>query len=1065
MSAAPSPSPSGTESPAPDRTIATLFARHPRLTALTVALLTVAGLAALELLPRAEDPELAGRIASITTLLPGADAARVEALVTEPLEDALAEFEELKSYDSVSRAGISLLTIELRDEVTGPAIDEVWSRVRDELSEVRATLPTAASAPDFEELKIVANTMLVALRASAEDGESERGRGGPARTTADARDRAVLGRHARDLADRLRALNGTEDVRLFGEPEEELRVDLDPAQLAATGLDTRAVAAALTGVDAKVPAGQVRGATDDLLLEVSGELSGLDRLRDVVLREGDDGRTLRLGDVATLTRAERAPVQRQALISGRDGVVVAARMQTKMRVDRWSAAARAELREFEATLPRGVELDVLFDQSVYTEARLRALFMNFAMGAGLVVLVLLFTMGLRSALIVGASLPLTTLVVLAGMRQLGIPMHQMSIAGLIIALGLLIDNAIVVVDEVRNRIDEHDDVIHAIGAAVRHLAVPLFGSTLTTCFAFAPIALMPGGAGEFVGAMALSVIIAVASSLVLALTVIPAFVGFVERWRPMTATGWLARGVRVGRLSRVYARALGALFARPVLGIAVAVALPVAGFIAATRLPEQFFPPADRDQFVVDLRLDPTASLERTRAAALRAREVILAHPRVDDVHVFLGASAPKFYYNLIENVDGASFYAQALVELDGPERSVDVVRDVQRALDAALPDVMVLAKQIEQGPPFDAPVELSVYGPDLAELRRSADELRTVLASLPHVTHTRATIEGAAPKLRFTLDEAAARRAGYDNASLAGALQAAFEGALGGSVVEASEELPVRVRVRADERDEARKALSLPLLAHTASGAASWTTFDALGSLELAAETAGITHKSGSRASSVKGYIEAGVLPSTVLASFLAAIGDPHDGAGFELPRGYRLEVGGESAERDEAVGNLASSVAVLLVLMAAALVLSFNSFRMATVIGSVAFLSVGLALLSVALAGYPFGFMTIVGTMGLVGVAINDSIVVLAALREDVGARRGDVRATVGVVVHATRHVLSTTLTTAVGFLPLVLGGGNFWPPVGVAIGGGVLGATVIALTYVPTVHLLLSKRWRRA
>jgi len=1033
--------------------LSTLFARRPRLVALAVSLLIAAGLAALELSPRAEDPELQGRFATITTFLPGADARRVEALVTEPIEDALAEFEEVRSYDSVSRSGVSLITVELRDEIGGARIDEVWSRVRDELVDVRALLPSSASAPDFEELKIIAYTLLVGLEAAAPTGAAADGEPSALR--------AILGRQAEALADRLRSLRGTEDVSLFGAPDEEVLVEVDAAALAALGLSPADLAAALRTADAKVPAGIVRGASDDLVIEVSGELTGLDRLREVVLREGPDGRLVRLADVARLSRTERTPLLRQALLAGRDGVVVAARMQTSQRVDRWAAAARARLAEFERTLPDGVRLRTVFDQSRYTEARLGELFANFVMGAALVVLVLLVTMGLRSALVVGLSLPLTTLVVLAGMRALGIPLHQMSIAGLIIALGLLIDNAIVVVDEVRRRIDEHDDPVHAIGAAARHLAVPLFGSTLTTCLSFGPIALMPGSAGEFVGAMALTVILAVSSSLVLALTVILALLGFLERRRPLRSKTALARGVALGWLTPAYTRALTFFVAHPLLGCAFAVTLPIAGIITAARLPEQFFPPADRDQFVVDLRLDPTASLARTRAAALDARALMLVHPRVAEVHVFLGASAPKFYYNLLENIDGAPFYAQALVQLDNPRGSLQVVRELQEQLDKALPGVMSLAKQIEQGPPFEAPVELHVFGPDVDELRRISDEMRATLAALPHVTHTRATVEGAAPKLRAALNEAEARRAGLDNRAVAAALDAAFEGIVGGSVVEGSEELPVRVRAALDDRARASDALALALPVRAEAGAPLWTSLAAVAELQLDAEAAGITHKNGERATSVQGFLAAGVLPSTVLDRFLQALGDPRDGQGFELPEGYRMVVGGESAERDEAVGNLASSAVLLLILMAASLVLTFNSFRLGALIGAVAALSIGLALLAIGLAGYPFGFMTIVGAMGLVGVAINDSIVVLAALREDEGARRGDVAATVQVLLGATRHVLSTTLTTAFGFLPLILGGGAFWPPVGVAIGGGVLGATVIALTFVPTVHRLLVRR----
>lgn len=266
-----------------------------------------------------------------------------------------------------------------------------------------------------------------------------------------------------------------------------------------------------------------------------------------------------------------------------------------------------------------------------------------------------------------------------------------------------------------------------------------------------------------------------------------------------------------------------------------------------------------------------------------------------------------------------------------------------------------------------------------------------------------------------------------------------------------------MRVRLAPEVRSDPARVETLELLAP-----GGWSNLAALGALDLVPETGAIAHRNRRRVYSVQGFLEAGTLPSEVLEELQRRI----DASDLTLPRGFELEVGGESAKRDEAVGNLAGSAALLLVLMAASLVLTFNSFRLAAVIGTVGVLSVGLALLAVSTYGAPFGFMTIVGAMGLVGIAINDSIVVMAALRESRGAREGDLHATVDVVRGATRHVLSTSLTTIAGFMPLILAGGGFWPPLAVAIAGGVAGATLIAVTLVPATHRAVAlARSRRA
>ncbi|MCP3920202.1 MAG: efflux RND transporter permease subunit [bacterium] len=1010
-----------------------LFFRQPRLLTLTIALIVVAGLSSFAVLPRAEDPELIGRNATVFTLFPGASAERVEALVSQPLEDALREVEEVHLLTSSSRAGISTIAVELDESIDD--VDVVWSRIRDEISDVEPTLPAGAGAPDLEEFTITAYTRIVGL--VWEDG---------------APNRAILRRLGADLADLLRDVPGTESTELFGEAEEEILLEVDPALLSAQGLTVADVAAATAAADAKLPAGSLRSPGSEVRLEVEGELDSLARVAELPIESGASGRFVPLSDLGTLTKSFRDPASDLALIAGRPGVVVAARMLPGQRVDRWSSRASADLAAFRTQLPRGVRLETLFEQSRYTTERLSGLFGNFALGAGAVVLVVLLMMGWRSALLVGTALPLTSLMVLTGMRFLGIPINQMSVTGLIIALGLLIDNAIVVVDEMRHRLDAGVGARAAVGQTVRLLAAPLVGSTLTTVLAFMPIVLMPGSAGEFVGPMAMSVVLAVASSLFLALTVIPALAGRLAPAEP--GAGLLARGFASERLTRATRSFLRRIVARPVLAFAIAFTLPIAGFVGGAQLEEQFFPPADRDQFVLDLTLERHASLDATRAVALAMREQMLAQPEVEEVHWFVGRSAPKFYYNLVESQRNAPFYAQAIVQLRSSERPRETISALQRELDQSFPGAQTLARQIEQGPPFEAPVELHVTGPNLARLSAIGDELRATLAGLPDVRHTRAKLERGEPQLTLVLDEERARLLGLDNAAVAGFLEAGLEGVVGGSVLEATEELPVRVRLRGLERRDLEEiaALALPV-----GGGEEWTTLSALGHFELAPQLADIAHRGGARSNTVQAYLEAGALPAKTLGKLQEQL----VASSFALPEGYALEIGGEASERDDAVTALAATAGILAVLMAAALVLSLDSFALALLIAAVGLLSVGLALGNVWLFGHPFGFMAIVGTMGLVGVAINDSIVVLAALRNDERARAGDREAIADVTLRSVRHVASTTLTTAAGFAPLVLAGGVFWPPVAVAIGGGVLGATLLALTFVPAGFALLTAR----
>ncbi len=1044
-----------------------LFYRNPRLVILTIALILVAGLSSYYVLPRMEDPLLTQRAAMITTRFPGADAERVESLVTEKLEEALQEIDEIKEMRSVSRAGVSTVNIELRDDIY--EVDSVWSRVRDKISDMEEELPDAARKPDFDEIEVKAYAMIVGLIWDQPSLFNDAGNGSPP-------NHAILRRLAEKLEDQLVAIPGTEQVDTFGDPEEEILVEVDPSAMTALGLTVDDLSKRIRASDAKVTAGQFRG-RDDFLLEVSGELKTLDRIEQIPIHQDEDGRFVRLADIALIRKGIKQPQTTIAIVEGKPAIAFGALVRPSIRVDHWSSAANETLQEFRESLPSGIRLATVFQQNDFVESRLTGLLANLLLGGIAVTLVIFVMMGWRSAIIVASTLPLAALMVLFGMRLLEIPIHQMSVTGLIIALGLLIDNAIVIVDEVNDRLTAGATPASAVGESVSHLGIPLFGSTVTTALAFAPIALMPGPAGEFVGSIAVSVILAISSSLFLALTVVPAVAAYARprqrdgRFDEMVPTfaqpsferrahggHWWQIGLRLPRLLGTYERVLQAIFRRPAIGIMLGLLLPVAGLMQFTKLPEQFFPPGDRNQFQIELELPAQASLNETLRTVSAMREEILKHEKVEEVSWFVGQSAPSFYYNLIPRRRNTASYAQAFVQMKANEETLATIRELQSDLNAFAPGCRVLVRQLEQGPPFDAPVEVRLFGPDLDVLQDLGDQVRATLSQLANVVHTRSDLGETVANLSFQIDEEASQLAGLDHTMIANQLNRMLEGAVGGSVLEQTEELPVRVRVANDRRGQLDSITSLELVSPATSGLNQPNIpISALGRVVLEPQSASIPRLNRRRMNEVQAYVTAGILPATVVEAFEQRMRD----SAFVLPNGYQMELGGEAAKRNDAVGDLMANVGMLLVMMIATLVLSFKSFRMAGIIGAIAMQSVGLGIGALWLMGYPFGFMAIVGTMGLIGVAINDSIVVLAAIRDDRLAREGDPGAVTQVVVRSTRHVVATTLTTIAGFIPLLLSGGGFWPPLAVSIAGGVGGATILALCFAPSAYIALMCR----
>lgn len=1012
--------------------------KNPRLLLLVVGVIAVAGFSSMSTLPRMEDPILVQRISLIRTVFPGADAERVESQISQPLEEAISKVKGIKEIFSESKAGISTISVNLKEEIVD--VDNVWSLVRDEISEASKDLPDGAHEPDIRQAELKAFATIIALKWTS-DSETNF---------------AILRRLTEDLENSIRSLSGTESLKFYGFPEEEILVKLPPDVLDRMGLTVGDVSKQIEDSESKLSTGMFRGERSEMIIELDEDFDSVKRLGNTPIQYGQ-GRLTTLSDIAEIEKGAVTPPSSTAIVDGYDAVVSAVFVRNEDRIDLYTEKLGGLLDKFSESLPPGIELDVIFDQNEYVGERLDQLASNLLMSTVAVMVVVFFLMGWRSMLVVGTALPLSALMVLTGMRFMGIPVHQMSITGLIIALGLLIDNAIVIVDEVRAAMKEGDTASEAISKSIKHLAMPLFGSTLTTTLAFMPIAILPGSSGEFVGSIAVSVILAINASFLLAMTVVPAVTALIQpkadKDRKKRTHFW-THGFSNRYVTRAYRAALVGVFRLPILGILLGVAVPILGFYMSDRLPEQFFPPADRDQIHVEVELPGVSSIANTRRTALTIGESIREHEGVDRVHWFVGESAPIFFYNIVPKRKNSPFYAQAMVHLEPGVSPRETIRALQDKLDGEFPGARTLVKQLEQGPPFDAPVEVRIFGPDLAVLQQLGNEIRLIMSETPEVVHTRSDLGETIPKLALHIDEQEARMAGLNHREIAQQLYASLEGVQSGTLMEATEDIPIHVRLAGDTRSDSEKIASMELKPLTARGRAeNGAPLSSIGELTLSSEVASIPRIDGRRVNEVKAYITAGTLPDEVVVAFKERL----ENSDFTLPPSYSLEYAGEAAERDEAVGGLMADIPILIALMIATLVTSFRSFRVAFIVFLVGGLSIGLGLFSLWAFGFPFGFMGVVGTMGLVGVALNDAIVVMAGLRDDPKARDGDIQAVVEVVMHRTRHIIATTLTTIAGFIPLVLGGGGFWPPVAITIAGGVAGATLLALFFIPSMYLV--------
>ena len=577
--------------------ISTFFYRNPRLLIMALVLIVASGVGAFVNSPRLEDPVLSKRVAVVSINYPGANTDRVDSLVTTKIEDAIRGIAEIKTIQTRSRPGVSLIKVELRDSVSN--IPEVWSRVRDKIEQAESDLPTQALPPEIRIAEMKSYAAMVSLTARSESPE----------------DLFTLRRIAFDLQAKIDRLAGTDTTLIFGDPGEKVVVEVDVDKLSSTGLTIGALSQQIEQSQPRHPGGTLNQNQIERPVTYGDKFETLAGLKETIIKLGRGDKSIKLSDLANVKIQTEPKPHNVALIDGQFAIVICAYVRDDFRVDRWSNRLDQVLLDLKKQLPQDVGLDVIFSQQPFVELRMAELLSNLLLGMLAVMIVIIVMMDWRSSIVIGLALPLTAMIVLAGLRILKIPIDQMSITGLVIALGLLIDNAIVMVDECRQRICSGIPVLNAVDQAVKHLAMPLLCSTLTTTLAFLPIAMLPGPPGEFVGTIAVSVILAINASLLLALTVIPALIGMFSRnkSRENTQLKQQVVGLSIPWFSRIYRRSITLVCQHPLLGLLVGIGLPTLGFLQANQLPEQFFPASDRNQVQIEVELPVGTSQRQTR--------------------------------------------------------------------------------------------------------------------------------------------------------------------------------------------------------------------------------------------------------------------------------------------------------------------------------------------------------------------------------------------------------------------------------------------------------------------
>ena len=1000
--------------------------RHWQVTVVAFLMLAALGIKSLLTIPRGEDPPLAFPIFTVIAVYPGASAGDLERLVVKPVEDTLHGLEDVKSLKSRIRPGVATTTVEFEPNQDA---DKKYDDVVREINGLRPTLP--AELARLEVRKATTLDVSIVQVALVSPLASYR----------------VLDSLAEELQDRLSALPGVRTASRWGAPERQVDVELDLGRLAALRLPVSQVLGAIGGESADVPGGSADAGKRSFSVHSWGGYETLDQVRGTVVR-GGAGRLVRLGDVAAVAWGYGDSTYR-ARFDGRRAVFVTATQRTGTTVEAVRDRIYGALDGFERELPHGVALARGFDQAANVSHRLARLGEDFLIALGLVLLTLL-PLGPRAAAVVMVSIPLSLAIGVTALDWTGFTLNQLSIVGMVIALGLLVDDSIVVVENITRFRREGHARIEAAILATRQIWVAVLGATATLVFAFVPMLFLPGGPGRYIRSLPLAVIYAIVASLLVSLTVIPWLASRLLPAREEAEGNRFLRAFDRG-IHATYAPVLDRALRRPwrtlVLGaafVALSFALvPVVGF--------SLFPKAETPQFHVDITAPEGASIAATDSAARFAERVVGRAPGVRAVYTSVGHDNPFVYYNVSSRTDDPRI-GQLFVLLHRYDHyATPRLLDSLRAELSSYPGAEIALREFENGPVIDAPVAMRIEGPSLDSLHALAARVEAVLAATPGTQYVTNPVRIARTDLRVAVDRGKAGLLGVPTAEIDRTVRLGLAGLTGGTLREgAGEARPIVVRLAGAGDRPAPGDLDRIWVAST-SGAL--TPLGQVADVRFERAVSEIQRYDRSRSVTVTANVRTGFNTDRVTHAVLEGL------RSVALPPGYRIVPAGEIESRQQSFGGIGGAVIVATFAILAILVLEFRTFRSTLIVASVIPLGMAGGVIALLLAGETLSFTATIGFVALIGIEIKTSIL-LVDLTNRLRAEGMDLEAAIrraGEVRFL--PIVLTSLTAIGGLLPIALQGSGLYSPLAWVIIGGLVTSTLLARIVTPVMYKVLA------
>jgi multidrug efflux pump subunit AcrB/outer membrane protein TolC len=1005
--------------------------RHPSVVYLLTALICLSGVAALRDMPRREDPKITIRRGLVLAAYPGATTVQVEEQVTKRIEQRLFTFEEVRKGKTVSTSmdGGVIIDVALDDAVVDA--DRFWSKLRHEMNELSVTeLPKGVLGPivksDFGDV------IAVLLSVTGE------------RYTP-----SELEVHLKTLETALLRIPAVSKVKRIGEQKERIYVTSSMQRVVQFGITPLHLAGALQGQNVIAPAGAIDAGQTRAPIRTSGLFVKEDEIKRQLVGMSPTGAPIYVGDVADVTRRQADP-DFLVRAKGEPALMLTLEMRAGHNIVDFGREIDETIERVKSQLPPGVNVAAVVDQPKLVEERLNHFLFEFGLALVAVIAVTMILLPFPVAAVAATAIPVTVAMTFAMLRGLGIELHQVSLAALIVVLGMVVDDAIVIADNYVELLDEGVPAEEAAWRSATDLAVPVLAATLTIVAAFVPLAFLPGQMGEFMVSLPITVAIALANSYVVAMLLTPLLCRAFIKKGLAHAHEAQAAGKRKGPLDLMqgaYDWMIGWGMANRRMTMALGVLAVLAGLGLGGVVQERFFPPAERDEFAINVWMPEGTRLDATDAAVKRIERALAAEPEVLSYASFVGQGGPRFFFSFEPAFPRANI-AQVIVRTSSVDATPPVVERLRAALPLSAPDAEIDVQRLTQGDPMWAPVEVRIAGPDVATLKEIGARVATVMEQTPGSFMVRNDYREDAYALEVELRPEVASRLGMTTTVVSNMLAGSFLGIPVSTFWEGDKSVDIVMRLDESHRSSFEDVGSTYVVSPMAR-----MPLSGIADLRPVWQPGRIVHRNGVRTLTVATFAKEGILPSEVFNRIKPVIDT------LTLPQGYDIAFGGENEIQSESFGHLSVGMLVGMLMIFLILVFQFQSIKDALVVMVAIPLALFGAFAGLLVTGNPFGFTAFMGLISLSGVVVRNAIILIDYIHEVRGHTASLEAAALEAGRRRLRPIFLTTVAAAAGLTPMILSGSGLWSPLASVIAVGLIFSMVFTLVVVPVLYVMVT------